>query len=392
MISFTLPRLNRELYLSIDTTKKQESWRNHTDLYESEQYYLENIEKSIQKVKIEWDIYKTIANAYEYLHSPIPFENFNVCMLNRPRTFFIITEILHKFFLEHIRNSNSITTFDFSDHSNGMSEAMINLRHQNVNDKHMIMNKSKSIMGVNIIICDPKTNILDQDHFKYITKKYKSSIDYITINIEKEDSYQIFSAQICYALCIQKNNGTLILKFLDTFSTKSIDVIGLLASMYDEVFMTKPLSSKNYHSESYLVCKNFSPDAFEKYYPCLLDYFTNVLSDSKLTNLTFFNGSSCINEYFSNKVKEYSTIFTQYQIEQIHSTLNIIATDKNKKIHIHSSFKPDSNDGLTNEFNQQNFEKSKVQYLLNMNIKKCLQFCSSHDIEINKALLQLITP
>lgn len=405
MLSFMLPRLHPQIYKSIDINDKCNSRNNIINEVDAMQYYLKNIETNIKNVQKEWDIYIKFTNTYELLYSQIPLENYFVSSTKRSRTFFVIKEILNKFYLPINQNDKCITTFHFSDTSHGMTEALIDLRNNNNNDTYITMKYSEperndesslryeEVRNKSIKVCDLKKNMLDLDLFADITYKLKSSVEFITIDLETENTYKNLIAQICYALSIQRKNGYLIIKFLDTFTKKSIDIIGLLSSMYEEVYITKPLSCKNYDSESYLVCKNFLHDDYEDFYPYILGYFTNVLNNNLLNDLTFFNESSCINEHFSNKIKEFSTILTQYQIEHIHNTLNIIATDKNKKLYIHSSLmyaKPNSNEHLSiddQNYNKLDFEKSKVQYLFNINLKKCIQFCNDHQIAVNKMII-----
>ena len=400
MIAFTLPRLHPELYQYIDI-----SCNVDTRICDEKQYYLENIEKSIKNVRDEWEIYKKITNTYEMLYSNIPFENHRVSNLNKSKTFFVITDIYNNFFLPIINNDDSITTFHFHDNSNGMIDAFIDMRKNNKNDTYISLKTDispsvgpmrgrediKDCVNENITFCELQ-NIFDLNSFKYVTDKFKSSIDCITADIDINGNYYI--AEICYALCIQKKNGNFTLKFLNTYTKKSIDIIGLLSSMYEEVYLTKPLSCENYSSESYLVCKNFLHNNSDNFYPQLLTYFTMVLNNENFDNLAFFINTSCINESFSNKIKEYSTILSQYQIEHIHNTLNIISTDKNKNLCIHSSFRSTLPNEVTEEsvfFNKSDFGKSKVQYLLNINIKKCVQFCNNHHINVDKVILDNYT-
>lgn len=385
MISFVIPRLHRNLYQSINTTCE---YSVNTNI---EQYYLKNIEKNIKNVKKEWDIYKKLTNTYELLYSQIPFESHCVGdVVNTSRTFFIVVEILHKFYLPSLQEEDNINTFHFSDKTNGMMDALIHVRTNGKNDTYttfencedkceLLQNKKSFIL---------KNKLLDIDNFINVIEKYKSSIDFITADIYNDgyDPDVFIHTQICYALCIQKLNGNFTLKLFDTFTNISIDIMGLLSSMYEEVFITKPSACKNYNSETYLVCKKFLHNN-NHHYTYLLRYLKMILSEGKLNNKSFFSPTSCINEFFSNKIKEYSTIFTQYQIEHIHNTLNIIATDKNKNIDIQR----DLLEGVkTNRsYSRPDFEKSKVHYLNNVNIKKCIQFCSSHNIEINKNIILL---
>jgi hypothetical protein len=370
MISFILPRLHPKIYESIDVDSNSTDFVFHF----TKQYYLVNIEKNIKKNQKEWDVYKKFTNTYDFLYSKIPFENIRVTDIDRPRSFFIFTEILYKFH-ESILEKDDITSFHLSDYNNGMMNALIEIRKNNVNDKYTT-NKCNDLEsdGESSLSQD----ILNIDHFIETTRKYKSSIDYVTADITKSELYDSqISAQICYALCIQKINGNFTFKMIDAFSKISIDIIALVSSMYEEVYITKPLSCKCYDSEIIIVCKNFLHKNSDSFYPYILSHFRKK---SKDRSISFFN-QSCIDEFFSNKTKEYITILTQYQIEHIHNILNNITTDKNKKLQIIM----DSD--TTIELNQTDFEKSKIHYLKSINIKKCILFCKNHHLDVNKYFL-----
>jgi uncharacterized protein YqiB (DUF1249 family) len=131
----------------------------------------------------------------------------------------------------------------------------------------------------------------------------------------------------------------------------------------------------------------------DKIYPYLLKQFSNK-SASYL-----FKDENSINSFFYNKVIEYNTVLIQHQIENIHNTLSIILSDKNRNLKIHtttpeihrSNRESESKDcnycakrsEVKVDFIKEDIEKSKVQHLLNINIKKCIQFCKKHGIEIS---------
>ena len=71
---------------------------------------------------------------------------------------------------------------------------------------------------------------------------------------------RLIFTQIVYALHLQKRGGVFIIKFFDTFTKASIDMIYILCCMYESVEINKPKSSRMANSEKYIVCKNFRYD------------------------------------------------------------------------------------------------------------------------------------
>ena len=63
--------------------------------------------------------------------------------------------------------------------------------------------------------------------------------------------------QIAFAIAMQKEKGTFIIKFFDTFTKMSIDLLYLLSIVYEQVYFVKPHTSRKANSEKYIVCKGF---------------------------------------------------------------------------------------------------------------------------------------
>ena len=70
-------------------------------------------------------------------------------------------------------------------------------------------------------------------------------------------SYRIIFCEIILALSIQKRGGHFVCKFFDMYTKITLSFLYLLVSLYDEVHITKPLTSSPANSEKYIVCKGF---------------------------------------------------------------------------------------------------------------------------------------
>jgi len=110
-------------------------------------------------------------------------------------------------------------------------------------------------------------DILCIQNFKHCIDKYGSSMDLITadggfdfstgFNSQEINIIKLLYGQICYALCLQKHNGNFILKIFDCFMNHTVDLLYILSSFYQDVYITKPNTSRYANSEKYIVCKKF---------------------------------------------------------------------------------------------------------------------------------------
>ena len=139
---------------------------------------------------------------------------------------------------------------------------------------------------------------------------------------------------------MQKKGGHFILKIFDIFSKLTVDLLYLLSSIYAEVYITKPYTSRLANSEKYIVCKNFLLDSSVKLSDAFVEEFPK-LNDAK-TVASILNIEH--DYYFLNKIEEINVVLGQRQLENIITTLNIITNrnsydkvDSMKKLHIQKS-------------------------------------------------------
>ena len=210
---------------------------------------------------------------------------------------------------------------------------------------------------------DGTGNILNIENFVYCKEKYASSMDLITadggfdfsndFNNQEISIANLLFAQIAFALCMQKKNGSFVLKIFDCFMPHTIDLLFILSSFYDKVYITKPQTSRYANSEKYIVCKKFLFSSCDDFYPFLYEAFTAIYK-GKNHIYRFLNIP--ISNYFLTKLEEYNSIFGQQQIENIYYTISLIET-KNKA--------------------------EKIDMLIKTNIQKCIQWCMKYDVSYN---------
>jgi hypothetical protein len=164
---------------------------------------------------------------------------------------------------------------------------------------------------------------------------------------------KLLFAQVSFALMMQKKGGHFILKIFDIFSKTTLDILYLLSSVYKQVYIVKPNTSRLANSEKYIVCKHFK-GVSESLSLSIINQYPKLESIEYISSLFDFP----LDLFFINKIEEYNAIFGQQQIENISSTLNMIhCKNKNEKL--------------------ETFKKN--------NINKCIQWCEKNNISHNKS-------
>jgi len=76
-------------------------------------------------------------------------------------------------------------------------------------------------------------------------------------NYQEQEAYRLILGEIITALKIQEINGSFVLKLFEIYTDISIKIISILTSVYTNVYITKPLTSRPSNSERYIICKKF---------------------------------------------------------------------------------------------------------------------------------------
>jgi len=347
--------------------------------------YLSEIKQKIDYREKDWDIFKKYTNPYEYVHSTVPYKKLSVAKAKPlSRSFFKMVEIIQTFQLA--TSSPPINTFHLAEGPGGFIEAISMLR-KNKNDIYIGMtlmdeHNDPNIPGwkktntflkqnPNVYIergIDGTGNILSVKNLLGCKESYGSSIDFITadggfdfsfdFNSQEVSIAQLLFAQVCYAVTMQKKGGTFVLKVFDCFMQHTMDILCILTSFYDKVYITKPNTSRYANSEKYIVCKNFLLPTCERFFPFIQKAFDKMIAPPGLVNNMYVHRflSVPLPLCFVSKLEEYNAILGQQQIENIHYTILLI----------------------DNKHNQ-----DKIDALIKMNVQKCMQWCVKHELPYN---------
>jgi hypothetical protein len=141
----------------------------------------------------------------------------------------------------------------------------------------------------------------------------------------------------------------------------TIDLLALLTSCYEKVYITKPQTSRYANSEKYIVCKNFVHKSTENLYNYLRVTFNHMLTNTDKIIYRYLNRP--VSSMFLCKIEECNAIFGQQQIECIYNTLNMIIERGNGSI------------------------DEKKGRLLKINVQKCIAWCSKYNVSSNTIFL-----
>ena len=218
--------------------------------------------------------------------------------------------------------------------------------------------------NTNIIIesGDGTGNLYHLENLLYVRKHYEHTMDFITadggfdysvdFNNQEESSLHLIFSEICFAIMMQKKGGHFILKVFDTFSSSTIELIYLLTYLYEEVIISKPMTSRPANSEKYILCTKFKMvHNIEEIKQKICQMYTSV-QDNPYTSILDLE----IPNLFLNKIREINSIFGQSQVSTILSVLTYITDDK---------------------------KNDKLEQLRKSHIHKCVKWCKKNNMEIH---------
>jgi hypothetical protein len=215
-------------------------------------------------------------------------------------------------------------------------------------------------------------NILNVDNFKHVIAKYKNKCEFVTgdggfdfstdFNNQEINITRLLFGQIAYAVCIQKKGGCFVLKCFDCFYKSTTELIYLLSTMYEKVYVVKPNTSRYANSERYLVCINFLHADSKEYAPIFEQLMENVCDPNNSIHFirSFFNGIKIPMFYYS-KLEECNSVIGQIQIDNIYTTLSLI---------------------------ENRYKSDKINFYMKTNIQKCVKWCIKNKMEYNSGVIE----
>ena len=277
-----------------------------------------------------------LINPYEFIFSKVPGSKFSVSKL-KPKTniFYDLLEISSNL---NIFDSFKIThTIEFLHISPNYDDSIecFEMFRDNYPDKHLFSEKFN----------------LDDIIFN------ESKLDFIFCETNPSSYFISLVQIIIIILRNQKLSGTSIIKIQDIFYKPVIDILYLLSSLYEKVYICKPNTNNIVTFDRYIVCKNFLHDETSNNYLKLnylkLIIFLKKLENKNIVSILDFD----IPYYFKNKIDDLNIIIGQQQLEALDQIINIY---KNKN------------------------KNDKIESIKKGNIQKSVSWCEKYKIPCNK--------
>ena len=299
-------------------------------------------------------LYKVI-NPYEFIYTNVPGSKLSVSKLKpHSNSFYILMEIVFIFnLLDNFENKN-IITMSYGENAQAITECLTMLREEK---EDVNINSIIDISYIRKYGCDLYSSNLSNvfRHFTYDflyyelhEDDYKSTNNYITGLIYI----------LCNLLCHQSNDGIAIIKIDNIFYKPIIDILYILTSIYDNIYIIKPNITNALTNERYIICKKFIYNSYKsKHYYAYFMNLNILLKNSKSTEIIGSLIKKEIPYYFITKIEEANIIIGHQQMEYMDQLLNL-HNNKNKD--------------------------DKITVLKKNNIQKCIQWCEKFKIPYNK--------
>ena len=156
--------------------------------------------------------------------------------------------------------------------------------------------------------CNPMFNLIFCQAFK--GNEYKNAIDLLL--------------QLCISICTIKKKGTIIIKYGETYSKLSLEIMILFSFFFKKCVFIKPSANMPTSSDKYFVCTNFIFENIgDKMYNTIFEMYKSVLSCNDgvyIESILTYK----IPLFVTNKMEEINSIFGQTQLEHIHHLMSSI--------------------------------------------------------------------
>jgi 23S rRNA U2552 (ribose-2'-O)-methylase RlmE/FtsJ len=375
---------NIDFNIKISTINKHKNilFKKYYDIVSNEKEKIDSLENSEN-----WDKMKKIGNPFELIYTTYNKKRKNDSIsLYTPisRSYFKIWEIFYNFDLfKYFDINNNFTFSHLAEGPGGFMEASYNYK-KNLNNKSNDSfygitlkptndyipdwNKIKKIFNNNENIFINYGNLYYLNDIKNYINNFKEKkanlvtadggFDYSSnFNGQEIDSCQIIYSECITAIHILEEKGSFVCKVFDLFSITMIQIIYIISSCFEEVYIYKPETSRPANSEKYLICMYYKNNFSEKTKINLLNIIEEW-NNIKLDELSsvFFKDIKIENS-FIQKLNEYNE---KYMNEQIYYLNNTIELSNNK------------------------IEKEKYYKIIQNQVKNAIDWCIKYNININK--------
>jgi cap1 methyltransferase len=338
-----------------------------------------------------WDKMKKIGNPYELIYTTYNKKRKNDSISQHipiSRSYFKMWEIFYNFDLFKNFNMHSEHTFaHLAEGPGGFMEATYNFKSKitkkkNINDIFYGItlkptndyipdfNKIKKIFNGNnnikieygnlYIYEDVKNYILKFSNEKAILVTADGGFDYSSnFNGQEINSCQIIYSECIVALNILKKGGSFVCKVFDLFSYTMVQILYIVSSCFEEVYIYKPETSRPANSEKYLVCMYYKDNLSSESKDNLLkiiELWNNKTSDLTEDDSVIFKDIKVSNSFIQN-LNNYNEKYMETQVYYLNSTIKLA---------------------------EHKIEKDKYYEIIQNQVNNAIEWCKKYDMEINK--------
>jgi hypothetical protein len=289
-----------------------------------------------------------IVNPYEYIYSKVPGSIFSVSKLKtKSNMFYELLEIIKTIHFLDNYNLDTLNTLIIGNNYQDSLECFEMLREMYTNDKFDCFEK------------------LNSNYYNMLENKKFNLIIY-EINELDTKNINLYTIKFLEVLMIILNNltnfGSAIIKIENIFYKPIIDILFFLSSIFDKLYIIKPLVNNITSFEKYIVVKKMSLSKNKilyKNYSLTIKQLIINYENKKINKSYIFNNiiSNEIPYYFLSKIEDLNVILGQPQLETFNQIIHIL---KNKNM------------------------DEKIETLKKNNIQKSVGWCEKYKIPCNK--------
>lgn len=327
-----------------------------------------------------WDKYKKVSNEYEIIFTT-PYAKHNVSLYNPvSRSFFKMWELLYDFQGQILQQSaqNKVTCLFLAEGPGGFLEAVMRYRN-NPNDHYYGMTlrpehksipewKLKKFEGLpmqqitTLYGADDRGDLYNLQNTHHIEKMLGgNSMDLVTadggfdfssnFNGQEDSSSKLVKCEIYCAFHMLKDKGTFILKIYDMFHKQTLAFMQILYECFENIYITKPLTSRPANSEKYLVCCSYNSTKGLKHIPLLKKMIDYIDFDDEICNISLD---------LLHHVVMYNAYYISRQVFYIQKTIDYICQYEGLK---------------------ENEKYQKQDVVVAYNKEKCKRWCLKYNIQ-----------
>lgn len=224
---------------------------------------------------------------------------------------------IHYFREYYFNNKNDKLSYEFKNKKEDF---------QIKNNKFTKMDNNNPLENFNI--SNSLLTVLDIN--KFIKDNKLSNLDLITSNGSDKGesfSYKYLVSNLLLVMKLQNKGGKFILRLGDIYTSFTVKIINILYDCYKEVYLFKPLFSREYTNEKYLICINFNlSDKDKTNLISKLEKLLDEFNKSKFVITDFISSKN----YDSDELKDLINL-NNFLSNNEHNNINKIIEYRNKK-------------------------------------------------------------